>query len=65
MQEEGAARHDPLADRHLFVTTFVSRFYLTECIYQLFLKSQLPHKTINMIFELVKVNNKWTTLWES
>ena len=27
-----------------------SKFYLTRCVYQLVLESQLPHKTVNLIF---------------
>ena len=36
------------------------RSYLTQCIHQLVLESQLPHKTVNLMFELVTVNNKLT-----
>ena len=39
------------------------RPYLTQCIYSLFLKGQLPHETVNLIFELVLVNNKLTMFW--
>ena len=37
-----------------------SEAYRTQCIYQLVLESQLPHKTGNLIFELVIENNKQT-----
>jgi hypothetical protein len=36
--------------------------YLTQCIHQLLLESQSPHKTVNLIFELVIVNKKLTIL---
>ena len=39
--------------------------YLTECIYYLVLESQPPHKTVNLIFQLVIVKNKLTILWGS
>ena len=38
------------------------RVYLAQCIHELVLKSQLPHKTVNLIFHLVIVNNKFTAL---
>jgi hypothetical protein len=44
---------------------WIRRFYLTQCIYELVLDSQLPHKTVKLIFQLVKVNNKLTILWGS
>jgi hypothetical protein len=36
--------------------------YLTRCVHQLVLESQLTHKTVNLIFQLVIVNNKLTIL---
>ena len=47
------------------VSVDVLQVYLTECIYQLVLESQLPHKTVNLIFSSVIVNNKLTILWGS
>ena len=46
-------------------TGVTSKPHLTECIYQLVLESQLPHKTVNLTFQLVIVNNKLTILWGS
>ena len=34
--------------------------YLTQCIHSLALESQISHKSVNLIFELVIVNNKLT-----
>ena len=39
--------------------------YLTKCIHQLVLESQLPHKTVNLVFELEILNNELTILWRS
>ena len=38
---------------------------LTECIHELVLESQLPHKTVNLIFPSVVVHNRLTILWGS
>ena len=43
----------------------VFRFYLTQCINQMVLESQLPPKNVNLWFQLVTVNNKLTILWGS
>ena len=40
-------------------------FYLTHRIYLLVLESQLPHKSVNLMFYLGIVNNKLTILWKS
>ena len=37
----------------------------THCAYQFVLESQLPHKTVNLIFWLVIVTNTLTVLWGS
>ena len=36
--------------------------YLTECIYQLVLESQVPHKTVNLLFTIPNENIKLTGL---
>ena len=41
------------------------RMYLTECIYQLVLESQLPHKIVNMLFTITYQMIKLTVLWGS
>ena len=40
-------------------------FHLKECIYQMVLESQLPHKVVNLLFTVANQNNKWTILWRS
>ena len=39
--------------------------YLTRCIYQLSLESQLPHKIVNLISNPAIVNDELTVLWGS
>ena len=39
------------------------RFYLTLCIYQLLLESQLPPKIVNLLFTITHQNAKLTILW--
>ena len=39
--------------------------HLTECIYQLVLESQLPHKIVNLLFTITSCNIKLTVLWGS
>ena len=34
-----------------------------ECVYQLVLESQLPHKIVNLLFTITYQNNKLTILW--
>ena len=36
---------------------------LTECIFLLVLESELPHKTVNLVFKSVIVKTKSTILW--
>jgi hypothetical protein len=42
-----------------------SQAYITECIHQLVLESQLPHEFVNLLFILVIVNDKLTDFWGS
>jgi hypothetical protein len=42
-----------------------SGFYLTECINQMVLESQLPHTIVNLLSYLVIENNKLTILFGS
>ena len=51
--------------KQLIGTNAEMRPYLTECIYQLVLASQLSHKIVNLFIELAIVNNKLTILWGS
>ena len=44
------------------VAALESPFYLSECIHHLVLESQLPHKTVNSIFESEIVNCKLAIL---
>ena len=37
--------------------------YLTECIYQLVLESQLPHKLVNLLFTITYQNIKLMVSW--
>ena len=46
-------------------THHICQVYLTQSVYQLVLESQLSHKTVNLIFQLVIVNNKLTIVWGS
>ena len=39
-----------------------AQVYLTRCVYWLFSESQLPHKTVDLISQLVIVNNNLTIL---
>ena len=39
--------------------------YLTQCIDQMVFESQFPHKTVNLLLQLVIVNNELTDLWGS
>ena len=41
----------------LALTVHLPCSYLTQCIKQLVLESQLPHKTVNLFFQFVSVNN--------
>jgi hypothetical protein len=41
------------------------RTYLTECINQLVLESQLLHKTVNLLLTISDENKKLTLLWGS
>ena len=43
----------------------VDRNCLTQCNYQLVAEIQLPRETVNLIFQSVIVNNKFTILWGS
>jgi hypothetical protein len=38
----------------------LNRAYLTQCINSMVLESQPPDKIVNMLFQLVTVNNKFT-----
>ena len=38
---------------------------LTECINQMVLESQLPHKIVNLLFIITNKNSKLTVLWGS
>ena len=42
---------------------FNGHSYLTQCSYWLVSKNQLPHKIVNFIFQLVRVNNQLTIFW--
>ena len=37
--------------------------YLTACIYQLILESQISHRIVNLSFEFVIVDSKLTIVW--
>ena len=39
--------------------------YLTQCVDQFVSESQIPHKTVNLMFQFVIVNNKLIILWGS
>ena len=41
------------------------RCYHTQSINQMGLESQLPHKTVNLLFNISLLYNKLTILWES
>ena len=43
----------------------VTWFYLTDCIYELVLESQLPHKIVNIMFTITNQNTELTVLWGS
>jgi len=57
---KGATRHTLLSSEQSHV-----RVYLTECIYQLVLESQLLHEIVELLFTIADSNNKLTFLWES
>ena len=40
-------------------------FHLTECINQMVLQGQLPHKIVNLLITVTKQNHKLTILWGS
>ena len=37
--------------------------YLTQCVDQMVLESQLPHKIVSILFKLATVNKRLTILW--
>ena len=39
--------------------------YLTDCIYELVLESQLPHRIVNLLFTITNQNIQLTILWGS
>ena len=39
--------------------------YLTECINEMVLGSQLPHKIVDLLFTIAHSNNYFTVLWGS
>jgi len=43
----------------------LNQSYLTECISELTLESQIPHKIVNLMSKSVITNNKLTILWGS
>ena len=42
-----------IATERLAMVLSVLRFYLKRCVYQLVSKSQLPHKIVNLLFNLI------------
>ena len=39
------------------------RSHLTECVHQLVLESQLPHKTVNLLLTITNQDDNLTVLW--
>jgi len=56
--------HQPSDVKYLFSFQALG-FYLTQCIYQLGVESQLLRKTVDLIYQKVMINSRLTILWES